>query len=119
MYIRRRTTSHGTSYPSWPSKHNSNKRSFPSNSTGDETYVRLEPVQKDSKMDPSVIKVAHRVDVDVDSDHGSYDAAAINKANRAPWDQAASDENLIVEGQQSRTRAFSPTRDDNHGHSMV
>ncbi|MCJ1477955.1 hypothetical protein MMC13_006630 [Lambiella insularis] len=90
MYFSRRAGSGGSSYPSNPSqkKMKSYGSSFPSRSTGDEAYTRLEPLPK-PVTDPTVIEVAHRVDVEIESDRGSEEIAMMNQAHRNPWDRVA------------------------------
>lgn len=90
MCISRGAASRGSSYPSDPShkKKKSYGSSFPSRSTGDEAYVRLEPVRK-TTIDPTVIEVAHQVDVETESNRGSDDIAMINEAHGNPWDRIA------------------------------
>ena len=93
------------------------KKIFPSLSTGDDSYIQLEPIQKNSAR-PTVLEVAPQANADVSQGRGGAHTAALSRFHRVPWERTASNESIGVHGTEP-PRLPSPVANLSRGDVMV
>ena len=93
------------------------KKSFPSLSTGDDSYMQLEPIQKTSAL-PTVNEVERDANVGVSQGREENDTAAFHEFHRAPWERTASDERIGIHKTEP-PRVPRPVANALRGHDMV
>ncbi|MCJ1439063.1 hypothetical protein MMC27_008454 [Xylographa pallens] len=71
------------------------KNIFPSLSTGDDSYVQLEPIQKNPAR-LTAIEVVPPANVDVSQGRGGDDTTALHEFHRVPWERTASGESITI-----------------------
>lgn len=87
IFLGRRPMSlRGAPYRSEPRERSHNKVSYPSRSTGDESYIRLEPLSNSAPTIPNAIKVEHRVDIEAASGRQDDGLPIFGRASQAPWE---------------------------------
>jgi len=86
---RRRVSLRGAPYQSEPSERSRNKVSYPSRSTGDDSYIRLEPLSNAAPTIPKAIKVEHRVDIEAALEREEDSHTRSGRSRQAPWENTS------------------------------
>jgi len=86
---RRRVSLRGAPYQSEPSERSRNKVSYPSRSTVDDSYIRLEPLSNSAPTLPNANKVEHRVDIEAALERKEDSGARFGRSRQAPWEHTS------------------------------
>lgn len=90
IFLGRRPVSlRGAAYQSEPRARSHNKVSYPSRSTGDDSYIKLEPLSNSTPTNPNAIKVEHRVDIEAASERQHDGLPIFGRARQAPWENTS------------------------------